>query len=71
MMVAWHEMPGKGARRDPSRRDGMIEMLPCAMVHLTSLLHQQELGHHRTRMSKEEYRAFLRRHRGNLDEKYV
>ena len=32
---------------------------------------EQQVEHHRTRTFKEEYLAILKRHGGNLDEKYL
>jgi hypothetical protein len=48
---------GNAPEANPSRRDGMIEVL----------YPNYYIEHHRTRTFKEEYLEFLKRHGGNLD----
>jgi hypothetical protein len=55
MKVAWHETPGK-PRPGIRPVESLIDRTPT---------------HHRTRTFKEEYLAFLNRHGGNFDKKYL
>ena len=45
----------------------MANTFSCLNIHCV----EQQLEHHRTRTFKDEYLASLKRHDGNLDDKYL